>query len=105
MEKQVAVAALAALAHDTRLDVFRLLVRAGPAGATPGALAETLGIAPPTLSFHLKELKGAGLVRVQREGRSLHYAPDFAVVRGLVSYLSDQCCQGVSTQHARKRRT
>jgi DNA-binding transcriptional ArsR family regulator len=105
MEKQDAVAALAALAQETRLEVFRLLVRAGPEGATPGAVSEALGIAPPTLSFHLKELKGAGLLRVRREGRSLHYAPDFAAMRRLVSYLSDQCCQGVSTPDARKRRT
>jgi len=105
MEKQTAVAALAALAQETRLDVFRLLVRAGCDGATPGAIADALGLAPPTLSFHLKELKGARLLRVRREGRSLHYAPDFAVMRQLVSYLSDQCCQGVSTPDARKRRT
>ena len=106
MEKQDAVAALAALAHATRLDVFRLLVRAGPEGATPGEVADALDIAPPTLSFHLKELKGAGLLQVRREGRSLHYAPDFAAMRRLVSYLSDQCCQGVSTTpDARKRRT
>ena len=94
-----------ALGDATRLEVFRLLVRAGPEGATPGALSDALGIAPPTLSFHLKELKGAGLLRVRRDGRSLHYAPDFVAMRRLVSYLSDQCCQGVSTPDARKRRT
>jgi DNA-binding transcriptional ArsR family regulator len=105
MEKQDAVAALAALAQETRLDVFRLLVRAGLEGATPGAISDALGLAAPTLSFHLKELKGAGLLSVRRDGRSLHYAPDFAAMRQLVSYLSDQCCQGASTPDARKRRT
>jgi len=105
MEKQDAVAALAALAQETRLDVFRLLVRAGGDGATPGEIAETLGIAPPTLSFHLKELKGAGLVQVRREGRSLLYAPDFAAMRRLVAYLGDNCCQGVAAGDARRRRS
>ncbi len=105
MEKQVAVAALAALAQETRLDVFRLLVRAGSAGLAPGTIAESLDIPAPTLSFHLKELKSAGLVAVRREGRSLRYAPDFAAMRRLVAYLSENCCQGTSTQDARRRRT
>jgi DNA-binding transcriptional ArsR family regulator len=105
MEKQIAVAALAALAQETRLEVFRLLVRAGAAGLTPGAIAKSLDLPAPTLSFHLKELKGAGLVAVRREGRSLRYAPDFGAMRRLVGYLSENCCQGVSTTDARKRRT
>ena len=105
MENQNAVAALAALAQETRLDVFRLLVRAGGEGAAPGEIAETLGIASPTLSFHLKELKGAGLVRVRREGRSLLYAPDFAAMRRLVAYLGENCCQGVATSDTRRRRS
>jgi ArsR family transcriptional regulator len=105
MEKQDALAALAALAQETRLEVFRLLVRAGSGGASPGEIAEALAIPAPTLSFHLKELKGAGLVRVSREGRSLVYAPDFAAVRGLVGYLSENCCQGLAAGESRRRRT
>jgi DNA-binding transcriptional ArsR family regulator len=105
MDHALAVAALGALAQGTRLEIFRLLVRGGPEGLTPGALADTLGVAAPTLSFHLKELKGAGLVRVQREGRSLRYAPDFGAMRDLLGYLTDHCCQGVSTKDARRRKT
>lgn len=104
MEKQRAISALAALAQETRIDVFRLLVRAGPRGMTPGALSEALGVPPPTLSFHLKELKSAGLVAVEREGRSLRYAPDFAAVRALVAYLTEQCCEGTSPRAARRRK-
>jgi DNA-binding transcriptional ArsR family regulator len=105
MEKQDAVAALAALAQETRLEVFRLLVRAGAEGAAPGTIAETLGVAAPTLSFHLKELRGAGLVHARREGRSLLYAPDFAAMRRLVAYLTENCCQGVAAGDSRKRRS
>jgi ArsR family transcriptional regulator len=94
MEKQDALAALAALAQETRLDVFRLLVQAGPEGLAAGALSERLGIAPPTLSFHLKELRSAGLVRQEREGRSLLYAPDFGAMTALVAYLTENCCAG-----------
>jgi DNA-binding transcriptional ArsR family regulator len=104
MESQAAVSALAALAQETRLAVFRLLVRAGSAGAAPGALARALELPAPTLSFHLKELRSAGLVTVRREGRTLRYAPDFAAMRRLVAYLSENCCQGVSTHDARRRR-
>lgn len=91
MEKQDV---LAALAHETRLDVFRTLVQAGPEGVAAGALAGRLGIPSPTLSFHLKELRGAGLIRSEREGRSLLYAPDFGAMRALVGFLTENCCQG-----------
>ena len=94
LEKQDAIAALAALAQETRLDVFRLLVRAGPNGLAAGAVAEALAIPAATLSFHLKELKSAGLVRARREGRSLIYAPDFAAMNALVGFLTESCCQG-----------
>jgi len=94
MEKQNAIAALAALAHETRLDVFRLLVRAGPDGLSAGAVAEALGIPPATLSFHLKELRNAGLLAARREGRSIRYAPDFDCMAALVGYLGENCCQG-----------
>ena len=94
MEKQDVLAGLAALAQETRLDVFRLLVQAGPDGATPGEIAETLDVTPATLSFHLKELRNAGLVEVEREGRTLWYRPDFARMRAVLGYLTDNCCQG-----------
>jgi len=95
MEKQVAISALAALAQETRLDVFRLLVRAGPQGVPAGDLGDALGIPSATLSFHLKELKSAGLVRVERRGRSRIYRPDFAVANELVGFLTANCCQGL----------
>ena len=93
MEKQVALAALNALAQETRLDVFRLLVRAGAAGLTPGDLSERLGLPSATLSFHLKELKSAGIVRRERRGRSLRYRPDFAAMRELLAFLTEHCCE------------
>ena len=92
MEKKDILAALAALAQETRLDIFRLLVRAGPPGLPAGAIAERLALAAPTLSFHLKELKQAALVAAQREGRSLIYAADFATMNGLIAYLGEACC-------------
>ena len=94
MEKQDALAALSALAHDTRLDVFRLLVKAGPDGLSAGNIASSLGIPAPTLSFHLKELRNAALVQSEREGRSLVYAPDFGAMRDLVGFLTENCCGG-----------
>lgn len=93
MEKQDVIAALAALAQETRLDVFRRLVRAGPAGIAAGALADELGVAPATLSFHLKELRNARLVTSEREGRTIRYAPDFAAIGAVVAYLGEHCCQ------------
>jgi DNA-binding transcriptional ArsR family regulator len=93
MEKQEVIAALAALAHETRLDVFRRLVRAGGAGLPAGQVASALEIPPATLSFHLKELRSARLVTSEREGRSIRYAPDFAVIAELVGYLGENCCR------------
>ena len=92
MEKQVVIAALSALAHETRLDVFRLLVRAGREGLSAGRIAERLDVPSATLSFHLKELRSAGLVRFEREGRSRVYRPDFEAVGGLLAYLTENCC-------------
>lgn len=86
------VKALGALAQESRLAVFRLLVKRGPEGFTPSVLAEKLGIAAPTLSFHLKELQHAGLVAVRREGRFLFYSTRFDRMKGLVSFLTDECC-------------
>jgi DNA-binding transcriptional ArsR family regulator len=97
MEKQLAISALAALAQETRLDVFRLLVRAGHEGLPAGAIAESLEIPAATLSFHLKELRSAGLVLCEREGRSRIYSPDFSAVGALMAFLTANCCSGVGT--------
>jgi ArsR family transcriptional regulator len=96
MEKMDAVAALAALAQDNRLDVFRLLVQAGPDGLAAGAVAAKLDLAPNTLSFHFDRLKTAGLVTCRREGRSLIYAARFETMRTLLGYLTENCCAGVA---------
>jgi ArsR family transcriptional regulator, arsenate/arsenite/antimonite-responsive transcriptional repressor len=94
MDEQDAVQALSALAQDTRLRIFRQLVVAGPAGLTPGQLAEALDAAPTALSFHLKELLHAGLATVQRDGRFLIYRADVARMNSLLGFLNDNCCQG-----------
>jgi DNA-binding transcriptional ArsR family regulator len=86
------VKALGALAQESRLAVFRLLVKRGPARFTPGVLAEKLDIPAPTLSFHLKELQNAGLVTMRRESRFLHYSARFDRMKELVGFLTDQCC-------------
>ena len=101
MEIKNAIGALAALAQETRLAVFRLLVRAGPEGLPAGEVGTQLGIPSATLSFHLKELKSAGLVLCERAGRSRIYRPDFAAMRQLVSFLTENCCQGVARRRAR----
>ncbi|MBW2275276.1 MAG: helix-turn-helix transcriptional regulator [Deltaproteobacteria bacterium] len=105
MEKQNAIAALSALAQETRLDVFRLLVQAGPDGLAAGEIAETLGLPSASLSFHLKELKSAGLARCERDGRSRIYSPDFEAVGDLVAYLSENCCGGAgcASKNPKKR--
>jgi DNA-binding transcriptional ArsR family regulator len=95
MEKQIAISALAALAQETRLDVFRALVQAGPEGLSAGAIGAALGIPSATLSFHLKELKSSGLVRCDRQGRSRIYSPDFSAMTGLITFLTANCCRGV----------
>ena len=94
MEPNTALAAFAALSQPTRLDVFRLLVKAGPGGQPAGALAETLGIAASTLSFHLKELAQAGLVVADRDGRQIWYKADYAGIREVVTFLMADCCNG-----------
>ena len=91
-----AVASLAALAQDNRLDIFRLLVQAGPDGMAAGQVAERLGLAPNTLTFHFDRLRIAGLVTVRRDGRSMIYAARFETMNGLVSFLTENCCQGAS---------
>ncbi len=94
MEKKDAIGALAALAHETRLDVFRLLVQAGGAGLPAGAIAEAVGVPSATLSFHLKELKNAGVAASTRDGRSLIYRADFAEMDRLLAFLTENCCEG-----------
>lgn len=94
MDESFAVAALGALAHSQRLQVFRALVVAGPAGITPSALAESLGVARNALSFHLKALAHANLVSIEPQGRNLRYRADFAQMNALLGYLTEHCCEG-----------
>jgi len=95
MEKSGAIAALAALAQESRLDIFRLLVRAGAEGLPVGRIGERLGGMPSaTLSFHLNQLRQAGLVTFRREGRSLIYAAEYAAMNDLLAYLTENCCRG-----------
>jgi ArsR family transcriptional regulator, arsenate/arsenite/antimonite-responsive transcriptional repressor len=100
MKKHQALAALAALAQDNRLDIFRLLVEAGPDGLSAGKISEQLGLAPNTLTFHFDRLRDAGLVTVRREGRSMIYAAQFATMNGLLAYLTENCCQGAAEKCA-----
>ena len=103
METPEAVEALAAMAQETRLTALRLLVQAGPAGLAAGDIARQLEVPAPTLSFHLRALLHARLVRSTRAGRSLFYAADFARLRGLVDFLSESCCQPANARRAGKR--
>ncbi len=96
MEHIEAVAALGALAQETRLDIFRLLVRAGAEGLPAGRIGHRLDLPPATLSFHLNQLRHAGLIDFRREGRSLIYAADYAAMNDVVGYLTENCCQGSS---------
>lgn len=90
------IKALAALAQPLRLQVFRALVVVGDAGLTPGAMQEGLGVAPATLSFHLKELVNAGLVTQERVSRNLVYRAHYAQMNAVLGYLTENCCQGAS---------
>ena len=94
MKKHDAVAILAALAQDNRLDVFRLLVEAGPEGMPAGHIATSVRLPPSALTFHLDRLRDAGLVTVRRDGRSMIYVARFEAMSALVSFLTDHCCQG-----------
>ena len=94
MKKTDAVAILAALAQDNRLDVFRLLVEAGHEGMPAGHIAASLRIPPNALTFHLDRLREGGLVTVRRDGRMMIYAARFEAMNGLIDYLTSQCCQG-----------
>lgn len=94
MKKPDVLAALAALAQENRLDVFRLLVEAGPDGKPAGSVAAALKLAPNTLTFHFDRLREAGLVTVRRAGRSMIYAARFDRMNALLGYLTENCCQG-----------
>ena len=101
-----AVDALAALAQETRLAIYRLLVEAGPAGLSAGKIAEKLDLPPATLSFHLAGLTRAGLAQSRNESRFVIYSADYAAMNALVGYLTENCCQGATceaTPRTRKR--
>ena len=94
MKTKEAVTALAALAQESRLAVFRLLVRSAPAGLTPGIIGEQLALPAPTLSFHLKALAQAGLVTTEQEGRFVRYRAEMPGINALISFLTEDCCGG-----------
>ena len=95
MESEDAVGALSALAQETRLSIFRLLVQAGPGGVAAGRIGETLDVPPATLSFHLKELAHAGLASSRQEGRFIYYSADYERMAALMTFLTQNCCQGM----------
>lgn len=94
METTEVLAALSAIAQESRLAVFRLLVQVGPGGMAATKIAEQLNIAPSSLSFHLKELSHARLITSRSEGRFVIYSADVAVMNGLIGYLTENCCGG-----------
>ncbi len=94
METLDAAERLAALGHESRLAIFRLLVEAGPQGVYASAIGEQLGMAPATLSFHLAHLSRVGLIRGERASRFIHYSADYAAMDELIAFLTDDCCQG-----------
>lgn len=98
METKQAIQALSALAQETRLAIFRLLVGAGPQGMAAGQIGEKLDLAPATLSFHLAGLSRAGLAASRQAGRFVIYSADFEAMRALVDYLSENCCSGASCE-------
>jgi ArsR family transcriptional regulator, arsenate/arsenite/antimonite-responsive transcriptional repressor len=92
MDRKRVIAALGALAQETRLELFRLLVTAGPAGLPAGVIAEKLGVLPSSLSFHLQQLVHAGLITQRRLSRQLIYAADYGTMNELMAYLTENCC-------------
>lgn len=94
MKTKDIVRALAAIAHESRLEAYRYLVQAGPAGLPAGQLSELVGIAPSSLSFHLKEMVNAGLVSSRQEGRFVFYSAEYEAMNTLLAYLTENCCGG-----------
>jgi ArsR family transcriptional regulator, arsenate/arsenite/antimonite-responsive transcriptional repressor len=94
MEPNAVVGSLAALAQKTRLEIYRVLVQAGPDGLPAGSIAARLSLPLPTLSFHLAQLKHAGLVTARRQSRSIIYAANYTAMNGLIAYLTENCCGG-----------
>lgn len=103
MQRDEVVTALGALAQQTRLETFRLLVKAGPEGLAAGAIAELLEVPLPTLSFHLQQLRTANLINRRRESRSLIYSAQYDRMNALFGYLSENCCMGASSQSPKTR--
>ncbi len=100
MKPNHAVRMLEALAQETRLSIFRTLVQAGPQGLSAGAIAEAVGAPASTLSFHLKGLAGAGLVKARQDGRFIYYAANYAEMSELIAFLTEKCCLGMPAQQA-----
>ena len=98
METKQAIQSLAALAQESRLSIFRLLIQAGPAGMAAGAIGEALDLPPATLSFHLAGLARAGLAHSRQEGRFVIYSADYAAMNALVGFLTENCCQGATCE-------
>ncbi len=96
MDADRIIRALSALAQEHRLAAFRLLVQAGEDGLAAGTIAESLAVPPSSMSFHLAQLANAGLVTQRRESRSIIYSPDYAAMNGLMGYLTENCCGGMS---------
>jgi ArsR family transcriptional regulator len=92
MKSRNVIVALAALAQETRLSVFRLLVQQGPTGMSAGEIAASVEVAPAALSFHLKEMAHAGLVKSRQDGRFIFYSANFTTMTGLIAYLTENCC-------------
>jgi len=104
METKQAIQALSALAQESRLSVFRLLIGAGPAGLAAGSIGEALDLPPATLSFHLAGLTRAGLAQSRQEGRFVIYSANFESMNALVTYLTDNCCQGAACETTARTR-
>jgi len=105
METKQAIQALSALAQESRLSVFRLLIGAGPAGLAAGSIGEALDLPPATLSFHLAGLTRAGLAQSRQEGRFVIYSANFESMNALVTYLTDNCCQGAACETPSRTRS
>ncbi|SAL27067.1 ArsR/SmtB family transcription factor [Caballeronia humi] len=98
MDSKLAVRALSALAHESRLAIFRLLVVAGPEGMAAGELAQALGLSPSSLSFHLKDLSHAGMAESRQDGRFVIYTANFGAMTDLIGFLTENCCSGTTCE-------